>query len=126
MLEGAGSAEVNGLYRFDGYFPKTDLLDPTAPKWARVDAATGKRLTIFRCLIQNNSAAWYVSEVSDKPGTPSDKDYYVIHQHQSPTMRPSGRFTLSDWGEKACPMRPDVVESVLNPADDVLEFYEGP
>jgi hypothetical protein len=123
VLEGAGTAFVNGQYRFDGFLPLSESVDAKVPKFVHVDDATGKRLTMFRCFIQNNMAAWYVSEVSDKPGTPGDVDYYVIHQKDAPTVLPEGRFVPTGEGDKPPPTRPALQRVPLDPEDDVLRYY---
>ena len=124
LLEGAGSKVVNGRYRFDGFFPKTESVEHF-PKFARVDPETGRRLSIYRCLIQNNVPAWYVSEVSDKPGTLADKDYYALHMKDVPLPMPEGKFAVTGMGEKPPPLKPTRLESLLDPADNLMEFFEG-
>jgi hypothetical protein len=123
-VEDAGSVEVNGLYRFDGFFPPgaSDNVDTVTPKFARVDPATGKRFTIFRCSA-TESQLWYISELSDKPGTINDIDYYQAKDTGSGI--PEGRWITCGLGVKPSPKHLVSQRAIPNPEDDLLEYFAG-
>ena len=121
-VEDAGSVEVNGLYRFDGFFPPgaSDTVDTVTPRFARVDQATGKRFTIYRCSA-TESQLWYISELSDKPGTTSDIDYY--QSKDTGSGLPSGKWMACGQGQKPAPKQLIPQRSTPNPEDDLLQYF---
>jgi len=122
-VEDAGTSEANGLYRFDGFFPPgaSETVDTVTPKFVRVDPTTGKRLTIFRCSA-SETQLWYISEVSDKPGTTSDIDYY--QSKDTGTGLPDGRWTTCGQGTKPAPKHLTPHRAIPNPDDDLLEYFQ--
>jgi hypothetical protein len=122
-VEDAGSVEVNGLYRFDGFFPAgaSETVDTVTPKFARVDRITGKRFSIFRCSA-TDSQLWYISELSDKPGTTNDVDYYQAKDTGSGL--PDGRWVACGQGLKPAPKHLIPQRTIPNPEDDLLEFFQ--
>lgn len=122
-VEDAGTPEVNGLYRFDGFFPPgaSDTVDTVTPKFARVDPVSGKRFTIFRCSA-TESQQWYISELSDKPGTTSDVDYYYLKDTTGQGL-PEGRWNTCASGTKPAPKHLVPIKATPNPEDDLLEYF---
>ena len=123
-VEDAGTPEVNGLYRFDGFFaPQASAtVDTVTPKFARVDPVTGKRFTLFRCASTGESLQWYISEVSDKPGTSSDVDYYSLKDVTNSGL-PEGRWGVCGVGAKPPPKQLIPIRGPPNPVDDLLEYH---
>ena len=121
-VEDAGTPEVNGMYRFDGFFPPgaSETVDTVSPKFARVDASTGKRFSLFKCSA-TDSQLWYISELSDKPGTTSDTDYY--QSKDSGSGLPDGRWVTCGQGTKPAPKHLIPSRVIPNPEDDLLEFF---
>jgi len=77
----AGSQECNGFYSFDGFFEKgiSEQVDTIIPKFVK-NCENGLKLTIYQCKIKGGSFSWYISRLSNKPGTVNDVDYYCSHQ----------------------------------------------
>jgi len=123
-VDEAGSQEANGLYRFDGFFPPgaSETVDTVTPKFARIDPGTRKRFTIFRCSA-TDSQLWYISELSDKPGTTSDVDYY--QSKDSGSGLPDGRWVTCSQGIKPAPKHLIPHRVIPNPEDDLLQYYES-
>jgi len=113
---------VNGVYRFDGFFDAgvSETVDTVTPKFARVDPTTGKRFTIFKCSA-TESQLWYISEISDKPGTISDIDYYQAKDTGSGL--PEGRWITCGSGVKPAPKHITINRTTPLPHDELLEFF---
>ena len=77
IVEGCSNNDVNGLYAFDGFFPKgiSKQIDDVTPKFVRV-GAFGTKYTLYKCSIQGEKRSWYISKLSKKPGTTEDLDFF--------------------------------------------------
>jgi len=80
VIEG-GSPECNGIFKFDGFFERgaSEQVDTITPKFTKL-CDNGLKLTMYQCKIQGNQYTWYISKLSNKPGTSNDIDYYCSHQ----------------------------------------------
>ncbi len=76
-----GTPECNGSYVFDGFFEKgvSEQVDTVTPKFMKV-CDNGLKLNIYQCKIKGGTYTWYLSRLSNKPGTVNDIDYYCSHQ----------------------------------------------
>lgn len=103
IVKGAGTEEVNGVYEFDGYFEPgaSEQVDTVTPKWCK--CAHGKRLTLYRCRVKDRNFTWYISILSEKPGTNRDTDFYSSQKTQPATMPPIVGWSMCKKAEKPPP-----------------------
>eukprot|EP00511_Aplanochytrium_stocchinoi_P005056 CAMPEP_0204823222 /NCGR_PEP_ID=MMETSP1346-20131115/1308_1 /ASSEMBLY_ACC=CAM_ASM_000771 /TAXON_ID=215587 /ORGANISM="Aplanochytrium stocchinoi, Strain GSBS06" /LENGTH=671 /DNA_ID=CAMNT_0051949777 /DNA_START=112 /DNA_END=2127 /DNA_ORIENTATION=- len=123
IIEGAGSVSVNGTYEFDGYFEPgaSDQVDTVTPKWCKV--TDGVRFTLYRCRVKDRNFTWYISNLSNKPGTNRDVDYYSSQKNQPNPMPPLVGWTVCKKALKPAP-RIQIVRNRMNPTDDPLKFMK--
>ena len=103
IVKGAGTEDVNGVYEFDGYFEAgaSEQVDTVTPKWCK--CVSGKRLTLYRCRVKDRNFTWYISILSEKPGTNRDIDFYSSQKTQPATMPPVGGWNMCKKAEKPPP-----------------------
>jgi ubiquitin carboxyl-terminal hydrolase 9/24 len=84
VIEGAGTAAVNGVYTRAGVFEN-------AIQYAMEGIWNGNRYKfyIFLCSVSNNTRHWYISIVpSSNPGTNADIDFYTAPCSEKCTVAP--------------------------------------
>jgi len=106
VVSNAGMEVCNGRYEFDGYFKEGESLqiDTHTPKFVKL-LPDGRPLHLYRCVIKDKQYTWYISVLSEKPGTNNDTDYYNSSKESSGGMPP-----ITNWN--ACSKVPKPGPSV--------------
>jgi len=127
-VSGAGTDFCNGIYKFDGYFMygESQQIDTVTPKFVKT-MPDGRPLNLYRCLIKDKNYTWYISELSSKPGTNNDTDYYSSIAGNPSRMPPIDNWTGCSHGKKPAPQLKIHKEHFTveeNPCD-VLQLRRG-
>ena len=74
QVQGAGIAQVNGIYTRTGSWDQVDLYTKHGIFEDREEV-----FTLFRCRLSDNSKRWYISIIprNNNPGTSKDIDFYM-------------------------------------------------
>ena len=74
QVQGAGIAQVNGIYTRTGSWDQVDLYTKHVIFEDREEV-----FTLFRCRLSDNSKRWYISIIprNNNPGTSKDIDFYM-------------------------------------------------
>ncbi|GBG30736.1 Ubiquitin carboxyl-terminal hydrolase 24 [Hondaea fermentalgiana] len=124
IVKGAGTPECNGEYIFDGYFRpnESNQIDSVTPKFVKF--VRGRPYNLYRCQVKDKQYTWYISELSAKPGTNSDTDYYSSHQGNPSSMPPEGGWTPCGQGAKPAPSHVRILREAFDPEDDPCKALE--
>jgi len=121
-VAGAGLDDCNGTYLFDGFFlqGESQQVDTVTPKFVKVE--NGRRITLYRCLIKDKQYTWYMSELSSKPGTSSDTDFYNSPRDNPSSMPPEGGWSTCSNGVKPAPQFVRIIRRQFLPEDKPTVF----
>lgn len=92
-MEGAGVAEVNGIYRYTSMLEKWNCgLYTKEGVWENRVV----RFTLYKCSVTNGGFQWFVSITPDgtDPGSHKDIDFYYAMVHASVWMPPERSWSV--------------------------------
>ena len=121
VITGARCIHINGTYDLNmqndgGLWYQMSIPESyeADPEWS------GKRLTLFRCVMRSQHKWWFISEADvDQPGTDKDIDYYQLKSRANVSSLPSPSGWLTC---KAGSDPPPTVDAVRSEEYSTLEL----
>lgn len=124
LVKGAATPECNGSFSFDGYFKpnESNQIDSVTPKFVKF--VESRPYNLYRCQVKDKQYTWYISELSAKPGTNSDTDYYSSHHGNPSTMPPESGWVACGQGAKPAPSHARIIREPFDPVNNPCEAME--